>query len=299
MSIEVEGLYKIYGTQKALNNVSFSINTTGVTGFLGPNGAGKSTTMKILTGYIVPEKGKVKVCGLHLNENVLSVKKNIGYLSEHNPLYHDFYVKEYLSFVAGIHQTPNKNKRIEEVLSLTGLIIEQNKKIAQLSKGYKQRVGLAAAIIHEPKVLILDEPTTGLDPNQITEIRSLIKDYGKKNIVLFSSHIMQEVEAVCNRAIIIHKGNIVADNNLADLKSIGKTKQVFLETDLPLDTSSIHQFKAVSWIEGNHYVFETDEVVLLKKEIIQAADNQQINIVSLSSKEIKSMEEVFKLLTKE
>jgi ABC-2 type transport system ATP-binding protein len=217
MSILVNSLTKIYGTQKAVDSISFTAKP-GVLGFLGPNGAGKSTTMKILTGFIPQTSGTASVCGFDVEKDPLSVKRNIGYLPESNPLYTDMYVKESLAFMAGIHQLNSPGKRIAEVIEQTGLGPEQHKKIGELSKGYRQRVGLAQAILHDPEVLILDEPTSGLDPNQLIGIRQLILDMGKTKTIILSTHIMQEVEAVCNQVIIINKGFIVADDTLAGLK---------------------------------------------------------------------------------
>ncbi len=218
MSIVAEGLTKVYGQQRAVNGISFKAGQ-GVLGFLGPNGAGKSTTMKMLTGFLPQTAGKASVCGFDIVTQPLQVKANIGYLPESNPLYTDMYVKEALQFIAGIHQLPNPAQRIAEVIEQTGLGPEQHKKLHQLSKGYKQRVGLAQAILHNPEVLILDEPTSGLDPNQLIGIRQLIRDLGKTKTVILSTHIMQEVEATCSRVIIIHRGNIVADNELDALKA--------------------------------------------------------------------------------
>jgi len=224
MSILVESLTKVYGAQKAVDGISFSAKP-GVLGFLGPNGAGKSTTMKILTTFIPQSGGKASVCGFDVEKHPLEVKRNIGYLPESNPLYLDMYVKESLTFIAGIHQMQSPQKRIAEIIEQTGLGPEQHKKIGQLSKGYRQRVGLAQAILHNPQVLILDEPTSGLDPNQLIGIRQLILDLGKTKTVILSTHIMQEVEAVCNQVIIINKGKIVADDTLTGLrdKNEGKT----------------------------------------------------------------------------
>ena len=218
MSIVVENLLKQYGEQKAVNKISFNIQKGEIVGFLGPNGAGKSTTMKMITGYLTPDAGKASVCGMDVVAHPIEIKKKIGYLPESNALYYDMYVKEYLSFIAGVHQIENLKSQIDNIIELTGLTIEQKKKIGQLSKGYKQRVGLAAALIHSPEVLILDEPTSGLDPNQIIEIRNLIKQQSVNKTVLFSSHILQEVQAICDRIIIINKGNIVADDTLANLQ---------------------------------------------------------------------------------
>lgn len=217
MSIEVSGLTKDYGTQRAVNNISFRVKQGEIVGFLGPNGAGKSTTLKILTGYLHPSAGHAKVCGLDLATQSLEVRKKLGYLAEQNALYPDLYVREYLSFIARVHQVKNIAEAVEQALSLTRLESEAHKNIGQLSKGFKQRVGLAAALIHDPEVLILDEPTSGLDPNQLAEIRSLIKQQGQTKTVLFSTHILQEVEAICDRVIIINKGIIVADSPLAKL----------------------------------------------------------------------------------
>lgn len=217
MSIVVSGLSKYYGQQKAVDNISFQASAGQVLGFLGPNGAGKSTTMKILTCFHPQSSGKAEVCGFDVSENPIEVKSNVGYLPEHNPLYLDMYVREALGFICNIHGITDKKKRIDEVIELTGLATEQHKKIGALSKGYRQRVGLAQAILPDPRVLILDEPTSGLDPNQVQGIRTLIKELGKTKTVIFSTHIMQEVEAVCEKVIIVNKGKIVADDTLAGL----------------------------------------------------------------------------------
>jgi ABC-2 type transport system ATP-binding protein len=214
MSIQVDHITKLYGSQKALDDVSFSVGGSEVVGFLGPNGAGKSTMMKILTCYLPPTNGTAVVCGHDVGSASLEVRRNVGYLPEHNPLYVDLYVREYLVFVAGIHGMARKEERVKEMIDMVGLGREQHKRIGQLSKGYRQRVGLAQAMIHDPKVLILDEPTSGLDPNQLVEIRSLIKEVGRSKTVLLSTHIMQEVEAICDRVIILDKGRIVADDAL-------------------------------------------------------------------------------------
>ena len=223
MSIEVSGLLKEYGTQRAVNNISFEVKQGEIVGFLGPNGAGKSTTLKMLTGYLQPTAGNAKVCGLDLAIQPLEVRKKLGYLAEQNALYPDLYVREYLSFIARVHHVNKITEAVEQALALTRLEQEARKTIGQLSKGYKQRVGLAAALIHNPEVLILDEPTSGLDPNQLAEIRTLIKQQGQTKTVLFSTHILQEVEALCDRVIIINKGTIVADsplNKLAETVSL-------------------------------------------------------------------------------
>ena len=231
MSIRVNALTKIYGQQKAVDSISFSAEP-GVLGFLGPNGAGKSTTMKMLTGFIPQTSGSATVCGFDVTEQSLDVRRRIGYLPENNPLYLDMYVKESLSFIAGIHGIVDPDKRIAEVIELTGLQPEQHKKIGQLSRGYRQRVGLAQAILHDPEVLVLDEPTSGLDPNQLIGIRQLIRDLGKTKTIILSTHIMQEVEAVCNQVIIINKGKIVADDTLDGLKNKHGKKtleQIFIQ----------------------------------------------------------------------
>lgn len=219
MSVKVEQLTKVYGEQKAIDQISFTAHAGRVLGFLGPNGAGKSTTMKIVSCFIPPTAGKASLCGFDVAEDPMEVRRNLGYLPEHNPLYLDMYVKESLSFIANIHQLANEKNRIDEVIELTGLGAEQHKKIGALSKGYRQRVGLAQAMIHDPKVLILDEPTSGLDPNQLIEIRNLIKTLGKTKTVILSTHIMQEVEAVCDDVVIINKGKIVASQELVELKN--------------------------------------------------------------------------------
>lgn len=239
MSIEVNNVLKIYGKQKALNHVSFTVNSGEIVGFLGPNGAGKSTMMKILTTYIRQNEGDVKVNGFETSTNGMEVKKSIGYLPEHNPLYLDLFVKEYLKFHASIHNV--SSARIEEVIDLVGLTPEKNKKIGQLSKGYRQRVGLAAALLHDPQVLILDEPTTGLDPNQLTGIRNLIKEIGKTKTVLLSTHIMQEVEAMCDRVIIINKGEIVADKKLKELLE-NQEQIIEVEFDLRVEKQLLQKF---------------------------------------------------------
>jgi len=230
MSILVENVTKLYGQQKALNQVKFQVGKAEIVGFLGPNGAGKSTMMKIITGSIPPQSGKISVCGFSVLENPFEVKKRVGYLPEKNPLYSDMYVREYLTFVAQIHKVKEVEKRVNEMIQLVGLGNEAHKKIHQLSKGYKQRVGLAQSIIHDPEVLILDEPTSGLDPNQIKEIRDVIVDIGKHKTVLLSTHIMQEVEAMCSRVIIIRKGEIVADGAIEEFTKSGKKlEDVFSE----------------------------------------------------------------------
>jgi ABC-2 type transport system ATP-binding protein len=232
VSIKVKNLSKVYGSQRAVDGISFEVNQGEIVGFLGPNGAGKSTTMKIATGYLPATEGTVEICGFDVQTDSMSVRKNIGYLPEHNPLYVDMYVKEFLEFIGSLYQLKGQflKKRIVEVIDLVGLSLEQHKQIGQLSKGYRQRVGLAQALIHNPPVLILDEPTTGLDPNQLAEIRTVIKNIGREKTVIFSTHIMQEVEAICDRVVIINHGKIVMNSPLNDLKQAGKTmEEIFRE----------------------------------------------------------------------
>ena len=246
MSIKVDQVVKIYGAQKAVDNISFEVKQGEIVGFLGPNGAGKSTTMKMITGYLFPDGGNIEVCGIRVGGEGIATKQKIGYLPELNPLYQDMFVREYLEFIAGLHNVPAPKQRIEEVIELTGLTPEANKLIEQLSKGYKQRVGLAAALIHDPEVLILDEPTTGLDPNQIIEIREVIRNLGKKKTILFSTHILQEVEALCDRVIIINKGKIVADAPLQELLDSPLPETANIVSLQPQARSLEHVFRALT-----------------------------------------------------
>lgn len=300
MSITVSGLTKIYGKQKAVNDISFSVGNNEIVGFLGPNGAGKSTTMKIVTGYLAPDSGDAIVNGINVNTDPLESKKQIGYLPEGNPLYYEMYVREYLEFIAGVHHLKsNVKQRIEDVIDLTGLRLESNKKTGQLSKGYKQRVGLAAALIHDPKVLILDEPTTGLDPNQIIEIRQLIKDLGKNKTVLFSSHILQEVESICDRVIIINRGNIVADDSLINLQSANKTAHiVIVQFGKKIDISLLKKMDGVENVEeiSGQYHIQTSDPEKVKKLLLEYSLENNVDIISLQSKST-SLEEVFRNLT--
>ena len=296
MSIEVDKVVKEYGTQKALNEVSFKIDSGEIVGLLGPNGAGKSTMMKIITTYIEPGSGVVYVNGFSTDKNELEVKQSVGYLPEHNPLYLDFYVREYLKFHADIHKIGKE--RIEEVINQVGLIDIKGKKIAQLSKGYRQRVGLAAALLHDPEVLILDEPTTGLDPNQLKDIRDLIKEIGKTKTILLSTHIMQEVEAMCDRVIIINKGNIVADRKLSDLLS-DQSQVIQVEFDLSIEEKSLLKLpyiKEVINTKENHWnlVFETEED--MRAEVFDFAQNNGLRTLQLNRK-IVSLESLFQNLT--
>jgi len=300
MSIEVKNLLKEYGEQKAVNNISFKVSKGEIVGFLGPNGAGKSTTMKIITGYLQQTGGEAYVCGINVAQQPLETKKKIGYLPELNALYYDMYVREYLGFVAEVHKVESPKKKIEEVIELTGLKIESKKKIGQLSKGYKQRVGLAAALIHDPEVLILDEPTTGLDPNQIIEIREVIKKQGKDKTVLFSSHILQEVEAICDRVIIINKGQLVADDTLINLQKGNKdTHVVLVQFKEPVKKELLENLTGVSKVEEHqtsHFKLQTANPETVRKQILEIALQQNLNIVSLQS-ENQSLENIFKTLT--
>lgn len=300
MSIIVNNISKLYGTQKALNNVSFEIGKNEIVGFLGPNGAGKSTMMKILTCYIPATEGSAKVCGFDTNEQSIEVRKQIGYLPEHNPLYLDMYVKEFLEFIGNLYNVKHVKERVKEMIETTGLQIEQNKKIGALSKGYRQRVGLAQAIIHDPKVLIMDEPTTGLDPNQLEEIRELIKKLGKEKTVMLSTHIMQEVEAVCDRVIIINKGEIVANEQTQSLQK-NTTKQIItVEFDKDVLVSHIKNIEGVEdavLLEKNTWKIISNIDTDVRKSIFNYAVTHDISILTINKEEQK-LEDVFKQLTK-
>lgn len=301
MSIEVIGLEKNYGNQKAVNNISFRINKSEVVGFLGPNGAGKSTTLKMITGYLKADAGKALVSGIDVSLEPELVKKKIGYLPEANPLYLEMYVREYLDFIAGVHKITDKKKAIEDVIVLTGLTLESKKKISQLSKGYKQRVGLAAALIHDPEVLILDEPTSGLDPNQIIEIRNVIKEQGKNKTVLFSSHILQEVEAICDRVIIINKGQIVADDLLKNLQQSNSDElrvRVCFQEKVSLQLlQQLTDLIAVTTISETEFIIITKNPDSIRKQLLAVTIENKLNIVSLQT-ENNSLEDVFRSLTK-
>ena len=300
MSIEVKNLFKVYGEQKAVNNISFKVEKGEIVGFLGPNGAGKSTTMKIITGYLQQTSGQAFVAGINVAENPLEVKKKIGYLPELNALYYDMYVREYLGFTAEVYKVEHPKSKIEKVIGLTGLTIESKKKIGQLSKGYKQRVGLAAALIHDPEVLILDEPTSGLDPNQIIEIRDVIKQQGLSKTVLFSSHILQEVEAICDRVIIINKGNLVADDILSNLRKASSSNIVKVKFKEPVELQLLESLPAagsVTQADLNSWNLATNNPEQLRKQLLELSLRHNLNIISLHS-ENQSLEEVFRSLTK-
>jgi len=302
MSIEVIGLTKKFNTQIAVNNISFTAQKGEIVGFLGPNGAGKSTTMKVITGYIPPSEGQVKVCGFDVvNQTILS-RKNIGYLPEHNPLYLDMYVHEYLNFVGSLHNSNRRylKERVPEMIELCGLTKEQNKLIRALSKGYRQRVGLAQALLHDPKVLILDEPTTGLDPNQIIEIRELIRNVSHEKTVIFSTHIMQEVQALCSRVLIINNGNLVADDVPDKLQNI-KKEYVVISIEFKEDADP-NQIKNIPGIIA---VKQKDKLILVEAEkdidvrpaIFKFATENELTLLGMNQ-EASSMEDVFRQLTK-
>ncbi|HOF15978.1 MAG TPA: gliding motility-associated ABC transporter ATP-binding subunit GldA [Bacteroidales bacterium] len=299
MSIIVKNITKTYGSQKAVNDVSFEVKQGEIVGLLGPNGAGKSTLMKIITCYKLPTSGSVSVCGFDIIEDAQAIKKRIGYLPENNPLYLDMYVKESLGFVARIYKKKNIKARIEEVIALTGLEKEKHKKIAALSKGYRQRVGLAQALIHDPEVLILDEPTSGLDPNQLVDIRNLIKDIGKSKTVLFSTHIMQEAEAICNRVIIIDKGIIKADDTIENLqKSLTSQFSFTIQLDKAINIQKLKNIKDVILVkeaENNTYLIESKSNIAsqIQKIIIE----EKAIMLDLHRKDY-SMETIFRELTK-
>jgi ABC-2 type transport system ATP-binding protein len=300
MSIEVKGLTKIYGEQKAVDDISFTAAKGEIVGFLGPNGAGKSTTMKIITGYLLADAGTAMVCGIDVKTQPLETKKKIGYLPEANPLYYDMYVREYLDFIAGVHEIKNKKERIEEVIATVGLTPESKKKIGQLSKGYKQRVGLAAALIHNPEVLILDEPTTGLDPNQIIEIREVIKKLGQNKTILFSSHILQEVEAICDRVVIINKGKLVADDTLSVLRNQSQNNQtVRVEFKEIIEASLLQALQGVQLVNKvnvREWELTCTNMNDVKRLLLELSLQHNLNIVSLQSGE-QRLEEVFRSLT--
>jgi ABC-2 type transport system ATP-binding protein len=301
MSIKVTSLTKVYDTQKAVDNISFEIKKGEIVGFLGPNGAGKSTTMKMITGYLPATSGVAEVCGFDVAVQPMDVRKRVGYLPEANPLYFEMYVREYLEFSAGIHKLgSDKKARIEDMISMTGLSKESHKKIGALSKGYKQRVGLAQAMLHNPEVLILDEPTSGLDPNQIVEIRELIKNIGRDKTVLLSTHIMQEVQAMCSRVIIINNGHIVADDSIERLQQANVSQDVLIVTfEKVVDEAALKALKHVQQKEnvgGNKWKLVTADPEALRREVMQWALDKHINISSMHA-ETESLEDVFRNLT--
>ncbi len=299
MSITVKNVSKKYGKQLALNNISFEMDNCEVVGFLGPNGAGKSTMMKIITGYIPQSAGEVWVNGLNIKEQTMEVRRQIGYLPEHNPLYLDMYVVEYLRHIASVYSLKNKSKKVADIIDLTGLGIEQHKKIGALSKGYRQRVGIAQALIHDPKVLILDEPTTGLDPNQLLDIRQLIKNIGKEKTVMLSTHIMQEVEACCQRALIVNRGELVADKKVESLNANREQVHIYLELDNAIDINLLQQINNVQSVENtsaNSYKIIASEDI--RKAVFQMAV-QQNRILLEMRLATPNLEDIFHQLTSE
>ena len=299
MSISIKNVTKTYGQQKAVDNISIEIKAGEIVGFLGPNGAGKSTTMKMITTFIPQNEGEILVCGINTLEKPIDVKKKVGYLPEHNPLYLDMYIKEYLLFLARLHKIKSPKARVKEMISAVGLEKEQNKKIGDLSKGYRQRVGLAQAILHDPEVLILDEPTSGLDPNQLVEIRALIKSFGKDKTVLFSTHIMQEVEAICDRVIIINNGKIVADESIKQIHENKENKQIIsvsFDNEINLKAFKIKDCKIKT--EGNNrYVFSTNSDIDIRKEIAKLAIKNDVLVLEMKVEQ-DNLEDIFKQLTK-
>ncbi len=301
MSVVVQNLTKIYGEQKAVNNISFEAKPGQVLGFLGPNGAGKTTTMKVLTCYIPQSSGQATVCGYDVQEAPMEVRQNIGYLPEHNPLYLDMYVREYLRFIAGLHKISKPNQRISEMIEMTGLEREQRKPIGALSKGYRQRVGLAQALLHDPQVLILDEPTAGLDPNQLADIRALIKQLGEEKTVIFSTHIMQEVKAICDRVVIINRGNLVADDTIDHLQSVTTGESVItveFQSKIPQQQlKKINGVKEVRQLNGYRYQILADAEEDLRASVFDFAVDQKVKLLEMR-KEVFEMDEVFQRLTK-
>ncbi|MEQ9188201.1 MAG: gliding motility-associated ABC transporter ATP-binding subunit GldA [Cryomorphaceae bacterium] len=299
MSIKVNQVTKLYGVQRALDNVSFEIERGNIVGFLGPNGAGKSTMMKIITCYLPPSEGQVEVCGFDVSASPMEVKKRIGYLPEHNPLYPEMYVREYLEFVAGIHKIANKKQRVEEMIELVGLDLERKKKISALSKGFRQRVGLAQAMIHDPEVLILDEPTTGLDPNQIVEIRNLIKGIGKDRTVMLSTHIMQEVEAICDRVIIVNKGTIVANDKASNLLQHKQKRFVRVEFSTAVASNVLSAIKGVSEVKrvsDTIWILGSEGQKDIRQAIFDFAVEGKLSVLTIQ-KEEQRLEDIFKRLT--
>lgn len=301
MSVSVKGLTKIYGEQKAIDKINFEAKQGEILGFLGPNGAGKTTTMKILTSFIPPSSGLATVCGFDVTQNEMEARKRIGYLPEHNPLYKDMYVKEYLRFIAGLHKIKNINKRVDEMIEQTGLQREQKKLIGALSKGYRQRVGLAQAMIHDPEVLILDEPTTGLDPNQLAEIRALIKKTGENKTVIFSTHIMQEVQALCDRVLIINKGKLVANDTIDELQS-RITGETVITVEFNQQTSkeklkSIKGVKKVTADGEKRWKLSTTLDADHRTDVFNFAVKEKLTLLEMH-KEDMSVEDIFRQLTK-
>lgn len=299
MSIEITHLMKSYDGKKAVDDISFSVKKGEITGFLGPNGAGKSTTLKMIAGYLKPDSGEIRVCGIPVWDNAMPAKSRMGYLPELNPLYPDMYVREYLGFIAGVHGMGIAKARISEIIDMTGLTPAASGKIGVLSKGYKQRVGLAAALLHDPEVLILDEPTSGFDPNQIAEIREVIRSLGQTKTILFSSHILQEVEALCERAIIIHQGRIVADDRISILQAESGSKRLKVTFREQIQTSTLESLTGVESLKSEDlqtWTIQTGDTDALSKQLMELSLQQSLNIVSLQT-ESGSLEEIFRSLT--
>lgn len=299
MSIEVNRLLKRYGSQHAVNDISFRVAPGEIVGFLGPNGAGKSTTMKIITGFLQPDSGDAMVAGIDVIRNPQAAKQKIGYLPESNALYYDMYIREYLHFIASVHRIDNPKSAADKVIAQVGLKPEKHKLIGQLSKGYKQRVGLAAALIHDPEVLVLDEPTTGLDPNQIIEIREVIKSLGRDKTILFSSHILSEVEELCKRVIIINKGNLVADDRIDALQGKDRhTELLSVQFEKPVDPGIIQSLNGELLLnaDGRGFQLKTTNAEEAKKQVLELSLQHNLNIVSLQSGDHR-LEEVFRQLT--
>ena len=302
MSLEVQHLSKFYGDQKALDGVSFFAEKGQVLGFLGPNGAGKSTTMKVATGFLLPDGGDVLINGISVVEKPKVVSRMIGYLPEHNPLYLDMYVREFLGFIGGLYKLGGiiLQKRIEELISLCGLEVEVHKKIHQLSKGFRQRVGLAKALIHDPEVIILDEPTTGLDPNQLIEIRLLIKDISQNKTLILSTHIMQEVEALCEKVVIINKGKIVVSDLLSNLKSDKLQSTLSLETEEVLEKDWLERFGEIHYLNDHRTAvsIKTSDPVMARKELLQLIHEKSLTLISIQQKE-RNLESIFHKITQD
>ena len=301
MSVKVTNLVKTYGTQTVLDNISFEAKESQILGFLGPNGAGKTTTMKILTGCLMPDSGQVFISDLEISKNELETKRRVGYLAEHNPLYQDMYVREFLGFIASIYKISDKSKKIKELIEVTGLGNEQNKLIRQLSKGYKQRVGLASVLIHDPEVLILDEPTSGLDPNQLREIRNVIKATGKNKTVIFSTHIMQEVQALCDRVVILNNGKIVADESIGKLDSYMNSNllSVMVEFETKIDIAGLKELNSVKEVEKlteNVFKIKGIDDKQMKREVFEFAKKNDHLLISIHNENI-DVDKVFENLT--
>ena len=298
MSIEVKSVYKYFGEQAAVKDISFSVKKGEIVGFLGPNGAGKSTTMRMITGFLPVSSGEIYVSGLKVGIDNLKAQQKIGYLPENNPLYVDMYVKEYLEFVGRIYKVSNLKNRIKEMIEAVGLELEQHKKIGALSKGYRQRVGLAQAIIHDPEVLILDEPTSGLDPNQLVEIRELIKSIGKEKTLMLSTHIMQEAEAICDKIVIISKGEIVTNKSTLELQKQTSGEFLFVEFQQEVSKSQLKKIKGIDSVEpyNNGFLLKSNSLDELKINVSQFTQENNLVIMTLNT-ESKSLEEIFKDLT--